>query len=90
MELTKEEAIQLLYQHNSLKFIDEYQLDDMFSVCAKSTTSKERRCKEGHLFHSKSNYCKVCYRTKSEKLTAQEKKKRSEYAKQWRKNNRFF
>ncbi len=64
MELTKEEAIHLLHQHNTLKFIDEYQLDDMFSVCAKSTTSKERHCNRGHLFHSKSNYCKECYRIK--------------------------
>ena len=90
MELTKEEAIQLLYHHNTLKFIDEYQLDDMFSVCKKSTTSKERYCNRGHLFHSKSNYCKECYRTKSEKLTAQDKKKRSEYVIQRRKKNRLL
>ena len=84
VELTKKEALYLLYQHNSKEFIEEWGLDDMFSVCEKDGIGKS--CPDcGLIYEENKEYfycekysrCKKCSRayTRAYAKTDREKMK---------------
>ena len=90
MDYNRKEALELLYKHNSIDFIEEYGLNDMFSVC---DTSNSKRCCptcETELpqdFYDKTcyYYCKTCYSNKSKIMTIEQKKERSKKQMEYRK-----
>jgi hypothetical protein len=95
-ELTKEEAFCLLYQHNSKEFIEDWGLDDMFSVCDNSGTGKS--CPECGLIYEenkedfyceKHSRCKKCSRAYTRAYAKSHREKMKINARRYREKLRF-